>query len=192
MFQVKKALIAILLIYAAVGYTMNQTFRNVWHPTYRGERLDYCSCDHRACGRALATRYCKILGYDRASNHAIAYNVGLTHYLHSRMRCTGWTCKGFTFITCASRVSHTPPKPYHYTNKVYVNPRFGHYLVDWCYKRNSGCGLRAASAFCSHMGYLKASAITKQSCANATKTIGSQELCFGKQCNAFQRIVCYR
>lgn len=170
----------------------NKVFRNFWHPAYNGERLDYCTLDGRACGKAVANRYCKMLGYDYSSQNVIAHNIGLTHYISSRARCKGWRCNGFMTIGCVTRLSHTPPKPYHYREKRFITPRYNNYRVDWCYSKKNGCGARAANSFCSRLGFIKAKQFVKETKIGATQTIGSQELCFGSQCDAFKTIVCYR
>lgn len=191
-------LLAIIFIFCASfahsdsANKQNKAFRNFWYPAYNGERLNYCTLDGKECGRAVANHYCQMLGYDHASQHIIAYNVGLTHFISSRARCKGWSCNGFMMIGCATSVSHTPPKPYHYREKRFVDPRFNHYRVDWCYDQKGGCGARAANSFCSRMGFIQAKKFTKETQIGATQTIGSQELCFGNQCNAFKTIVCFR
>ncbi|MFI4962347.1 MAG: hypothetical protein ACHP6H_00670 [Legionellales bacterium] len=170
----------------------NKAFRDFWHPTYLGQRLAYCTLDGKECGKAVANSYCQILGFDSASHYVIAHNVGLTNYLSTRARCTGWSCNGFMTIACVSGLSHNPPKPYHYREKTFENPRYANYRINWCYDRNNGCGMRAANSFCSRMGFLQAKQIVKEISVGATKTIGSQELCFGTQCHSFSSIVCYR
>lgn len=170
----------------------NKAFRSFWHPTFLGERLDYCSLDGKECGKAIANRYCQMLGYDYASQNVIAHNVGLTNYLATNARCTGWRCNGFMTIACTTGISHNPPKPYHYREQKFVNPRFNDYRIDWCYNRNKGCGARAANSFCSRIGFMQAKHFVKESHVSATKTINSQELCFGNECNAFKNIVCFR
>lgn len=181
-----------LCAYSAVAEKQNEAFRSFWHPTYHGGRLDYCTLDGKECGKAVADRYCQMLGYDYANQSKIAYNIGLTHYISSKARCKGWHCNGFMTIRCVTNLSHTPPRPYHYREKRYVDPRFNHYRVDWCYDRNHGCGLKAANSFCSRMGFMQAKQFVKETQVGATQTIGSQELCFGNQCNAFKVIICYR
>jgi hypothetical protein len=42
------------------------------------------------------------------------------------------------------------------------------------------------------MGFIKAKNFVKEVGVSATKAIGSQELCFGERCNAFESIICYR
>lgn len=170
----------------------NEAFRTFWHPTYQGERVDYCTADGQQCGKAVAHRYCQILGYDYSNQAVIAHNVGLTNYLNTRLRCTGWRCTGFMTIGCAKKMAHNPPAPYHYRERRFAVPRYNDYRVDWCYDTHKHCGAKAAHSFCSRMGYIRAKQFRKQSMVGATKTIGSQELCFGNQCSAFKTIVCYR
>ncbi|BCA95073.1 hypothetical protein TUM19329_14340 [Legionella antarctica] len=170
----------------------NKAYRNFWHPVFHGQRLDYCTFDGKECGNAVANRYCHMLGYDYSSQNVIAYNVGLTNYLDSRAQCTGWRCNGFMTIGCATGLSHGPPKPYHYREKRFAVPRYNDYRVDWCYDQNHGCGLTAANSFCSRMGFMQAKHFVKETEVSATKSIGSQQLCFGNHCNAFKMIVCYR
>lgn len=170
----------------------NKAYRNFWHPTFLGERLDYCTFGGNECGKVVADRYCQLLGYDYSSQNVIAYNVGLTNYLDKRATCKGWRCNGFMTIGCATGLSHVPPKPYHYREKRFADPRYNDYRVDWCYDRNHGCGAKAANSFCSRMGFMQAKRFVKETQVSATKAIGSQQLCFGNQCNAFKMIVCYR
>lgn len=177
---------------AHAAVTPNKAFRNFWHPAFLGERLNYCSLDGRECGKAVADRYCQMLGYDYSSQSVIAYNVGLTNFFASRAQCKGWRCNGFMTISCVTGLSHKPPKPYHYREKRFAYPRYNDYRVDWCYNQGQDCGARAAHSFCSRMGYMQAKHFVKEAKISATKAIGSQELCFGPQCNAFKMIVCYR
>lgn len=168
----------------------NRAFRNVWHPSYQCNRLAYC--DEEGCGKIVADKYCQFLGYECATNHLIEHNVGLTHSLSNRERCTGWQCDGFLVINCMTDLSHIPPKAYHYREREFVFPRFNDYRVDFCYKHTWGCGAPAANSFCSHMGYLKAVHFEKECSVQATKALGNQELCFGDECSAFKTIVCSR
>lgn len=115
-------LVFILLFFSFCGQLtasskQNLAFRNFWHPTYLGQRLDYCTLDGKECGKEVANRYCQMLGYDYSTQNVIAYNVGLTNYLGSKAQCKGWRCNGFMTIACAIGLSHTPPKPYHYREK---------------------------------------------------------------------------
>jgi hypothetical protein len=181
-----------LLTQSYAGEKQNKTYRGFWHPNYHGQRLNYCSLDGKECGMAIANKYCKKMGYDYANQQIQAPNVGLTHFLNNPAICQGWQCNGFMTINCAMYLSHTPPKSYHYREKLFVYPRFNHYRVDWCYKRLQGCGARAANAFCMRKGYMQAKRFRKEVEIKATSTIGNQALCFGKNCTAFKYIICYR
>jgi hypothetical protein len=168
------------------------TSRSFWHPLYLGKRLDYCAIDGKVCGQDVASRFCQILGYDKALKNKIAYNVGLTRHIDSNKVCKGWRCNGFMVISCALKLSHTPPKAYAYREKKFPFPRYAHSRVDWCYTQKHECGHRAALSFCRRMGFVSAKSFAKESNINATRAIGSQELCFGPECNAFQYITCFR
>jgi hypothetical protein len=174
------------------SHTPNKAFRSFWHPKFLGERLDYCTLDGKQCGKQVANRYCHLMGYDYSSQNIIAYNIGLTHYITTRAQCKGWRCNGFMTINCAQSLSPNLPKPYHYSEKKFVYPRYNEYRVDWCYNQHNGCGRRAAHSFCSRMGYIKATRFAQETQITATQTIGSQELCFGNECNSFRFIVCSR
>lgn len=183
---------SILVFSACIEAKQNKAFLSIWHPTFQGERLDYCTADGGACGKDVADHYCQMLGYDYSSDSRIAHNVGFTHYLATRLQCKGWRCNGFMNIICVTSLSHNPPMPYHYSEKKFVYPRYNNYRVDWCYDKNKGCGKRAANSFCARLGYLRANYFEKEMQVSATKTIGNQELCFGNQCTAFKTIICYR
>lgn len=166
--------------------------RNYWHPFYRGQRLDYCNHTKTECGEPIANRYCKLMGYDYASQQIKANNIGLTNYLDARLRCKGWECSGFMTIVCSKNNPHKPPESYHYSKQKFPYPRYNHYRVDWCYDEHKGCGSRAAQSFCRRIGFMKEIAYAQEKSIHASQTIGSQKLCFGKQCNGFKYIVCSR
>ena len=185
--------ISIILIgQATAGNHEQYFFRNFWYPTYAMQRLNYCTLDGKECGKSVATLYCKMLGYERSGEEIIDYNVGLTNFLSTRAQCKGWRCNGFKLITCVGAFSHKPARDYYYRSKRFVFPRFNHYRVDWCYENEQGCGKRAAYSYCRRMGYMHAQGYKKQSNVPATKALGNQKLCFGKTCNGFSDITCYR
>lgn len=185
----------VLCSFASYSTTVTQgstAYRSFWHPTFLGQALDYCTVDGKECGTPVAKRYCQMLGYDDSSQSIIAYNVGLTHFIATRAQCTGWRCNGFMTIACTKVISHKPPKSYHYREKQFAYPRYSNVRVDWCYNHYEQCGKRAADSFCSRMGFMQAMRFLKEAKVAATKTIGSQELCFGNECEAFKLIVCSR
>lgn len=185
-------LLCTLLTQAFAGEKQDRVYRSFWHPNYHGQRLNYCSLEHHSCGKAIADQYCKKLGYDYANQEIPAPNVGLTHFINSSAKCVGWRCDGFMTIDCVKYMSHKPAKSYHYSESMFVYPRMHHYRVDWCYKKNKDCGARAADAFCMHKGFMQAKRFRQQTKIQATATIGSQALCFGKECKAFKYIICSR
>jgi hypothetical protein len=176
----------------SMGANKDKFYRNFWLPKYHGERLNYCSLDGKQCGFALASRYCRLMGYDYADQQIIDHNVGLTNYLFCHARCKGWRCNGFKTIRCVAKMLHNPPKTYHYRLRRFVYPRFNRYRVDWCYDGHRGCGRKAAFSFCRRMGYLDARHFKIQQSIAATKAISNQKLCFGLLCNAFAYIDCFR
>jgi|TARA_R110000868_G_scaffold94205_1_gene260127 putative hemolysin len=176
--------------YAAA--TPNDAYRDFWYPLEHGMRLSYCSEDHQECGLPLASKYCQMMGYDKASKARIDHNVGLTRYPASTNQCKGWRCDGFMFISCEESIKKAEPAAYSYRSNDFVLPRFKNYRVDWCYKSNKDCGSRAANAFCRQQGYRHATSYDKQANLPATQTVGDQELCFGKTCDGFSHITCYR
>lgn len=186
-------LMAISLIgQANVKHLEHKFYRNFWSPTYHIQRLNYCSLDGKECGLAIANKYCQTLGYEKADEAIIDYNVGLTHYFMSSAKCKGWGCNGFTLITCVGKFSDHLAKNYYYRAQRFVFPRFDHYRIDWCYKNGQGCGQRAAYSFCRRMGYMNAQYYKKQEHVAATKALGNKKLCFGENCSGFSSITCYR
>jgi hypothetical protein len=167
-------------------------YRNFWNPTYNGQRLNYCTLDSKACGLAVANKYCKLMGYEKANEAIIDYNVGLTNYILTRAQCKGWNCNSFTLITCTGNFSQYPPKVSSYRSQRFVFPRVDHYRIDWCYENSRGCGQRAAYSFCRRMGYMNAQYFKKQEHVMATKALGNGKLCFGDDCSGFSSITCYR
>jgi len=184
--------LAVFMFSSAFGANHDNYYRSFWMPEYNGLRLDYCSYDHKECGLAIANRYCHMMGYSHANHQVIANNVGLTSFFGRHTGCQGWRCNGFKTIRCVNKISHKPPQTYHYRLQRFVLPRFNNYRIAWCYDGKKGCGQRAAYSFCRRLGYLQVKHFLIQKSIAATQAIGNQKLCFGKNCNAFKEIDCYR
>lgn len=185
----------ILLFGMSSVCTANQKddfFRNFWSPEYHAQRLAYCTFDGKECGLPVATRFCRMLGYQKADKAIIAHNVGLTHYIATKGECKGWRCNGFKLIRCVGNASKSSPELYAYRYRRFVFPRMANYRIAWCYKNEKQCGKQTANSFCRRMGYLKATEYEKQENVPATKALGNHKLCFGKNCSGFKRIICYR
>ena len=132
------------------------------------------------------------MGYEKSDKAIIDYNVGLTHFIFTQARCTGWTCNGFMLITCVGNFSHKPAENYYYRLQRFAFPQMDNYRVDWCNKHRQGCGRRAAYSFCRRMGYMSVKSYKKQAHIASSKALGNGKLCFGKDCNGFSQITCYR
>jgi len=183
----------VLIVFSAQAAKDTSAFyRNYWHPLYHGQRLHYCQLDGKTCGLAVASAYCRIMGYDYADQEIIANNVGSTRLLEGSAYCQGWECNGFKTIRCVSKFPHKPPRSYYYRLRRYVVPRFNNYRVDWCYDGQKGCGRKAAFSFCRRMGYTNVREYRMQTQIGATQAIGNQKLCFGNTCNGFANIDCFR
>lgn len=171
----------------------NSTYtRDFWSPRFHTERLSYCSFGGKTCGKAVATQYCHQMGFESLTHEEIEHNVGLTHYLDNNSGCRGWKCDGFKLIQCANKIIHKPIQPYYYRLKKFVFPRFDHHRVDWCMEKNKHCGKPAAYSFCRRLGYEQVKSFKKDKGVAATRTLGSQDLCFGLECHGFSEITCYR
>ena len=167
-------------------------YRNYWYPMYQGQRLSYCTLNNQSCGLAVANDYCHRMGYQRANEAIIDYNVSLTQYIETRKKCKGLNCSGFTLIHCVGQFSHKPAAEYYYRLQRFDVPQFDSYRIDWCYEDGKGCGEHTAYSFCRRMGYLRATSFKQQKNIAATKTLGSRKLCFGDHCDGFRYIICYR
>lgn len=186
------AMLSLLAMSHVFAKSPQNYYRSYWYPLYQGQRLDYCAPGANDCGKKVAIRYCQMLGYESSSQVIIDYNVGLTHYIDTRLRCKGWTCSGFKLIQCVSKMSHMPRQAYYYRLRKFAVPRYNHYRIDWCYKNGHGCGERAAFSFCRRKGFSGVQSFKEQKSVLATREIGDQKLCFGSACSGFSNIVCYR
>ena len=167
--------------------------RDFWYPLYHAERLDYCLTPQKDCGRRVADKYCRLMGYAKSQTEQIEHHVGLTHYLGEKSQCQGWQCDGFKLITCVGVINSPLKASYLRRTRHFAVPRMDNYRVAWCYQQGRECGKRAAYGFCRRMGYSHVSQYKKQSKLPATRTLGDKTLCFGRQdCQGFASISCSR
>lgn len=189
----KRSIVMLLSIGCIASASASQTiYRDFWHPRYQKMRLAYCNLDQTLCGDALATEYCKRMGYAKMEVANIAYNVGLTHFIDSKAYCHGYPCDGFQLIRCSRSLSHHAIPPYYYRWRHFPVPRLNGYRVDWCYDGTDGCGKRAAYSFCRRMGYEAVKQYAEEKNIGATRALANQKICFGQQCQGFANIDCYR
>lgn len=191
-FFITLLLCGLLIGQACAGGHNQQYSRNFWNPLYQGQALDYCSADGNECGASIANRYCRMMGYDVATQQLVDYDVGNTRYIVGCQGCKGLQCKGFSKIRCVSKFKHKPMPEYYYRTQAFVFPRYNHSRVDWCYEKGQGCGRLAAHSFCRRMGYMKAKQYAIDAHVSETRALGNHRLCLGRECNAFSRITCYR
>lgn len=168
-------------------------YRNFWTPKYYKLPLNYCMQDGQTCGLPVATAYCRWMGYEKADHVVAAYNLGLTRYYISQMRCKHWQCSGFKTIRCLGHLRHKPPKHYAYRKAHFAYPRYQGHRVAWCADgMGNGCGHRAAYSFCRRLGYMKTLKFSREAHVGATHAIMNQRDCFGVACDGFKYIDCYR
>jgi hypothetical protein len=184
--------VILLLISTAHAGNPQNYYRTFWRPAYHGQRLDYCMAEGKACGLPVAHHYCQLMGYEKADQESIDYNVGKTTSFTSCVPCKGWPCNGFTLIRCVSKFTHKPASTYYYRSHKFVFPRYNHARVDWCYKDGKGCGQRAATSFCRRMGYERVKRFEIQRHVSQTQAISNHRVCLGDRCNGFGYITCYR
>lgn len=178
---------------AHAGSSIAQNYyRTFWSPTYHGARLAYCMSGDKTCGLPVAHQYCQMMGYKKADQQTIDYNVGRTQSYLDCKACKGIQCNGFTSIRCVGKLTHKPASEYYYRAHKFVFPRYHQGRVDWCYQDGKGCGKRAAYSFCRRMGYVREQHYKKQAHVSETRAIGNHKVCVGDACNAFSSITCYR
>src|SRR3990167_2453074 len=81
-------------------------YRQYWNPHWHHQVLNYCLIHSHNCGKIVADKYCKTMGYAYADQFVKANSVGLTHYIDQQARCSGWQCSGFSMIRCVKQITH--------------------------------------------------------------------------------------
>ena len=77
--------------------------RTFAQPRLGGYRLDWCRLWGRQCGRPAADAFCRRQGFARASQFAIAHDIGHrtpTQIIGSGQVCDRRLCDGFNRIVC--------------------------------------------------------------------------------------------
>ncbi|MFN4144143.1 hypothetical protein [Aestuariivirga sp.] len=81
----------------------------------------------------------------------------------------------------------------HAESRRFQRPKQGNQLLDWCFDWGTGCGEKAATAWCKNKGFAKALTFSKWpdvGDTQPTRLIGSGAVCDQKMCDAFRFIVC--
>jgi hypothetical protein len=167
-------------------------------PRWFGYRLDWCRDLGANCGKAAADNFCKRNIYTGARDFEQDPNIGAsqpTMVSGTNQVCNQDYCNGFKYIICYG------PIP---SDRVFANPTISgktdgvlhEYRLDECYNWDTGCGKRAADAYCyEETAYTNAFywALDAEPSDAETLTIGTYEVCdptSGWKCYGFQMIVC--
>lgn len=162
-------------------------------PTYKGDRLAWCKEWGSGCGKGAANAYCAFLGFGDATDFSKAEDIGRqtpTRMIGNNQVCNKAYCDGFKSISCGKKASPKPDK-----QQAFDKPRWKGYRLDWCVKKDMGCGKDAADVFCKASGYAKASGFAlalRVGITDPTKMIGSGAVCNTVICNGFQSIICVK
>ncbi|WP_137931078.1 hypothetical protein [Mesorhizobium comanense] len=62
--------------------------------------------------------------------------------------------------------------------------------LDWCWKHQQMCGMRAADLYCKSRGFQKVGAFAKDPSIGATVSMGDKTVCNKGVCDGFASITC--
>ena len=188
----------------------NKTFEN---PMMGTHRLDWCSDWGKGCGAEAATAWCKSNAYDRSVNVQQAPDIGAsapTKLIATGEVCDQSYCDGFASITCAPAelpavVEPPIPEPpaaeaaaptdvpvvAKAADEMFKNPMHEGVRLNWCLNGQSGCGKKAAEAWCVQQGFSTAKDFKYVSGIKPTIQIGTGETT-KKGAKGFSRITCVK
>lgn len=185
-----------------------KTFDN---PTFRGDRLDWCVNWGEGCGAPAATAWCKTVGFDESIGSNQAPDIGAstpTRLIATGEVCNQSYCDGFTSITCATVAAPAapPPAPLEPTeapstpepppveetsNETFKNPMLAGVRLNWCFSGDSGCGAKAAEAWCAQQEFSTAKDFKYVSGVKPTIQIGTGKTT-KKAAKGFSRVTCVK
>jgi hypothetical protein len=188
----------------------NKTFEN---PMFGTNRLDWCADWGKGCGAEAATAWCKSNAYDRSVGVQQAPDIGATaptKLIATGEVCDQSYCDGFASITCAKAELPTAPPPItpeapaadaevpaaapvvaKAADEVFKNPMHEGIRLNWCLNGQSGCGKKAAEAWCVQQGFSTAKDFKYVSAIKPTIQIGTGET-NKKASKAFSRVTCVK
>jgi hypothetical protein len=198
----------VLCFLSGLAGAETKTFDN---PTYRGDRLDWCVNWGEGCGTAAATAWCKTVGFDEATDARQAPDIGAsapTRLIATGEVCDQSYCDGFASITCATIAAPVapPPAPAEATetpaapapppveesaDEMFKNPMLNSVRLNWCFDGDSGCGKKAAEAWCAQQEFSTAKDFKYVSGIKPTIQIGTGKTA-KKAAKAFSRVTCVR
>ncbi len=188
----------------------NKTFEN---PMFGTNRLDWCADWGKGCGAEAATAWCKTNAYDRSVSVRQAPDIGAsapTKLIATGEVCDQSYCDGFSSITCATAELPTAPPPAmtepaeagtptpapapivaKAADEMFKNPMHEGVRLNWCLNGQSGCGKKAAEAWCATQGFSTAKDFKYVSAIKPTIQIGTGET-NKKASKAFSRVTCVK
>lgn len=203
------ALVALCLA-SAIAAAETKTFDN---PMIGTNRLDWCANWGTGCGADAATAWCKSNAYDHSVDVKQAPDIGAsapTKLIATGEVCDQSYCDGFTSITCATVELPTAPPPptpeapaadagvpaaapavAATANEMFKNPMHEGVRLNWCFSGQSGCGKKAAEAWCAQQGFATAQDFKYVSGVKPTIQIGTGETT-KKGAKGFSRVTCLR
>ena len=194
---------------SSIAEAETKTFEN---PTFGGDRLDWCVNWGEGCGGPAATAWCKTVGFDEAIDSKQALDIGAstpTRLIATREICDQSYCDGFTSITCATvaaplpvpppaqiEATETPSTPEappveEAADETFKNPMLNAVRLNWCFDGDSGCGKKAAEAWCAQQEFSTAKDFKYVSGIKPTIQIGSGKTT-KKAAKAFSRVTCVK
>ena len=199
-----------LLLSTGLAEAENKTFEN---PMIGTNRLDWCADWGKGCGADAATAWCKTNAYDHSVNVQQALDIGAsapTKLIATGEVCDQSYCDGFASITCATAELPTAPTPTtpespaadvdvpeaapvvaKTADEMFKNPMHEGVRLNWCLNGQSGCGKKAAEAWCVQQGFSTAKDFKYVSGIKPTIQIGTGETT-KKGAKGFSRITCVK
>lgn len=188
----------------------NKMFEN---PMIGTNRLDWCADWGKGCGAEAATAWCKTNAYDHSVAVQQAPDIGAsapTKLIATGEVCDQSYCDGFASITCAAAdlpvaaAPATPESPAaevgipaaapvvaETASEMFKNPAQDGVRLNWCFSGESGCGKKAAEAWCAQQGFSGAKDFKYVSAIKPTIQIGTGKT-NKKASKAFSRITCVK
>ena len=171
-------------------------------PRWFDYRLDWCLNWGTNCGQPAADNFCMRRRWTGALDFAADPNIGAsepTMVSSNNQVCNQSNCTGFKYITCYGKIpwQRVFANP---TVKARWNGSLQEFRLDECFNWDTGCGKRAANAFCSEdpvarsRGFSKSTyyVLDAEPSSVDTLSIGSYEICDVNDysCYGFQMIIC--
>jgi hypothetical protein len=100
--EILKVVIALFVLLGAASAAEAET-ATFSHPSWMGDRLDWCVNWSESCGKPAADAFCKAQGFAYATSFARDPNIGSfnpTRLIGSGAVCDQDMCDGFRYITC--------------------------------------------------------------------------------------------